>query len=432
MLTPAWKPLRYHPAHDALWRTRARFVGVAAGRGSGKTELARRRIVRFLPVRIPGTPRPMYFYALPTYKQARRVAWQNILDLVPRHWLAKQPNSSEMLIETVWGSQLYVVGLDKPQRIEGDQWCGCVIDESSDQRPGVFSLSVMPALTHKNGWCWRIGVPKRVGIGAAEFKRWCGASPNGEGPVAEESYTWKSSDILTPEQLRYAKENYSPADFDEQYNANWGQAGGVVFYAFDDVLNVSDQISYDPSLPLIVGSDFNVDPMAWVIMQRPERNKLHVIDEIFVRNTNTKATLDLLHNKYKSHQAGWDFYGDAAGRARHTSASDSDYAQIKSDTRFRGARVWYPKSNPPVANRFAACNAMLLNAAGERRVLIHPRCKQLRRDLTDRAYKPGTNEPNDYGDIGHITDAFGYPVHYLFPVRPATSSVSPPLYVVST
>jgi len=434
-LSDAWFPLRWHPDQDRAWRSRARFVGMACGRGSGKTEIARRRIVRWLPVKKPW-PRPLYFYSLPTYKQARRVAWQDILNLVPRDWI-RNVHQGEMRIDTIFGSQLYVLGLDNPARVEGVQWDGCVCDESCDTKAGTFVLSVMPALTHRNAWCWRIGVPKRTGVGAAEFKRWCGATPGGEGPVAEESYCWPSRDILTPEQLAYAKANYPPADFAEQFEASWEKVGGLVFYAFDEVASVTDQIELRRDKPLIIGSDFNVDPMAWVVMQRYsdgplKSDALYVIDELFLRNTNTKATLDELHRRYGSHEAGFDFYGDATGRSRNTRASQSDYAQIKNDRRFRMARTWYPASNPSRHDRFAACNAIFKNAAGEQRCLVHRRCKNLIRDLTSRAFKKGTSEPDDEGDVSHASDAFGYPAHRLFPVRAMPRAVANPIYTVVT
>jgi hypothetical protein len=412
MLTRAWTKLRYHEKQSRLWRSPARFVEVAAGRGSGKTELARRRIVRMLPVMKPW-PDPMYFYALPTYNQARRVAWRNILKLIPPDWLKSQPNQSNMRIDTVFGSSLYVVGLDKPQRIEGDQWDGCVIDESCDQRPKVFDLSVLPALSHKNGWCWRIGVPKRTGTGAQEFKEAFMRPQTRE----HESYCWPSSDILTPDQLKWAKENLDPKDFAEQYGAMWQDPSGLCFYAFDEVHSVDSKIEYDPTKQLLVGSDFNVDPMAWVIAQRRGPRCLEVLDEIFVRNTNTQDTLNRLFRKWGHHKGGFEFFGDASGQARKTSASQSDYIQIRNDKRFEGARVFYPKSNPRITDRFAACNALFCNADGARCCKVHPRCVNLIRDLTFRAYKEGGNEPDDYGDVGHISDALGYIIHRIWPMR---------------
>lgn len=420
MLTDAWTQLRYHAGQTALYRTRKRFVAAACGRGSGKTELARRRIVRFLPVKKPW-PDPMYFYALPTFSQARRVAWKKIKLLIPPEWLRKRPNEAEMIIETIFGSSLYVVGMDKPQRIEGDQWDGGIIDESCDQRPKAFALSVRPALSHRNGWCWRIGVPKRYGIGAGEFKEFWQRGMDGDPEI--ESFHWPSEDILSEEECKAAQRLLDPRDYNEQYRASWEQVGGCIMYAFDSVLNVRDVV-YNPEVPIVVGSDFNVDPMAWVIGQR-HGEELHIIDELFLRSTNTERSLTALYNRYEQHSSGWDFYGDASGSARKTSASSSDYIQIRNDTRFQSARVFYPKKNPPIKDRFAACNARFCNATGERRCFIHPRCKQLIRDLQTRTYKEGTSDPDDYGDVGHITDALGYVIHRIWPLSlMATEEVS--------
>jgi len=407
-LTPAWFPLKPHPVQSDLWRTSSRFVAVYAGRGSGKTLLARRRVVRFLNVKKPW-PDPIYFYALPTRDQARRVAWPALKALVPKHWLTTEPSESEMSISTIFGSKLYLVGMDKPQRIEGNQWDGGVIDESSDHKPKSFDLSVRPALSHRNGWCWRIGVPKRTGCGAIDFKEWC-------LDRAEATFTWPSEDILPPEEIAEAQAQLDPRDFNEQYRASWETASGLVFHAFSDVLNVNPKVQYNRDLPLLVGSDFNVDPMAWVVAQQfgPE---MHVLDELFLRNSNTQLALAELHRRYASHTAGVRFYGDATGRARKTSATESDYVQIRNFAGFKDSKVFYPRANPAVADRFAATNAMFCNAAGVHRLYIHPRCKNLIKDLTNRAYKPGSNEPDDHGDVGHITDALGYLIYWLHPLH---------------
>lgn len=421
----AWFKLRYHEKQTLAWRTKARFVALAAGRGSGKTELARRRVVRYLSVKKPWRD-PLYFYALPTMQQARRVAWEPLLQLIPREWIKGVPNKSSMCIETVFGSKLYVVGMDKPHRVEGVQWDGGVVDESCDQRPGVFDKTLLPAFSHRNAWCWRIGVPKRHGIGAADFKEFFDKGMAGVDGV--ESYTWMSEEICTPEQIAFAKAHLDPRDYNEQYCASWESSTGGIFYAFDEKENVTGEVVYDPEHPIIVGSDFNVDPMCWVLCQRID-DELHVFDEIVIRNTNTEDTLKHLHARYGAHTGGWDFYGDASGRARRTSAAASDFVHIRNASGFLSKRVHYNKSNPLRVDRFASCNAMLKNAAGDRRLFIHPRCKHLIKDLNVRSWKEGVREPDDYGDIGHITDALGYIVHKLFPSTRIVYAVKPEVYL---
>jgi hypothetical protein len=75
--------MRYHPVQAALERCNARFVGIQAGRGSGKTELSKRRLVRWLPVPKPWRD-PRYFFCAPTHEQAKRLAWNDILALIPK------------------------------------------------------------------------------------------------------------------------------------------------------------------------------------------------------------------------------------------------------------------------------------------------------------------------------------------------------------
>ena len=414
-LTPAWTPLRFHPVQFALWWSQSRIAVVPAGRGSGKTELSRRRIASKLIDEKPWSD-PFYFYGMPTYRQAKRVAWKPILSLIPKSWI-DSVSHSDLIVRTIFGSELHVVGLDQPQRIEGTQWDGCVIDESSDIKPSTFDMSILPALTHRNGWCWRTGVPKRFGIGAAEYREFYEAVVAGEVEDAA-AFSWPSSDIVSQEQIRLARSIMDERDFDEQFNASFLNASGGIFHAFDESFNVRP-CGYNPSLPILVGSDFNVDPMAWVIGHR-YGNRIEVFDEIWIRNTNTQATLDTLYNRYQHHTGGFEFYGDASGQSRSTAAAVSDVTQIYNDTRFKklGRSIMYLRSNPSIADKFAAANALICSGDGNRRLHIDPKCKRLIADLSSRAYKAGTRKVDDGKDQGHISDALCYIIYRLSPIVP--------------
>lgn len=418
-LTPAWFPLKYHPIQAALWTSTARFVANPAGRGAGKSLLADRRLVRFLPIQKPWDD-PIYFYGAPTVEQAKRLAWNKLLKLIPKEWLEREPNKSELSIKTVFGSTIYVVGLDKPQRIEGVQWDGCVIDESSDIKPGTFDLSVLPALMHRNGWCWRIGVPKRHGIGASEFRKFyedCAAGTIPEGAA----YTWGSKEIVPESALALARAKMDPRDFDEQFNARFQNASGGIFYAFEKEYNVRP-CAYHPEMPIDVGSDFNVNPMAWVLSHnygQPPEHRMEVFDHLWLRDSNTPHALNVLKSRYPNHRGGWRFFGDATASSRKTNAAATDYLLIWNDADFKrmGRSVHYPKANPARADRFAATNALIKTADGRRRLFVDPHCMDLIDDLMCRAMKENSREPDDSGDVGHITDALGYIIHKLYPIR---------------
>lgn len=419
-LPKKWKRLRPYSKQSQAWRCRERFVVLCCGRFSGKTEMARRRIVSYLPVQKEWDD-PRYFYALPTYGQAKKVAWEQILGLIPKEWLKRTPSDSSMIIETVFGSKLYVLGLDQPARVEGPEWDGCVIDESSDQKAGTFDRSVRPALAVRKGWCWRIGVPKRYGPGAQEFKSAFEMGQRQEGGYR--SWTWPSWDVADPEEIQSLREQLDEKDFREQIGGNWVEAGGLAYHAFSRDWNVK-VTRYDPTRPILVGSDFNVDPMAWVLGQMVQlkdgQKGIEVFDEVWLRNTNTKDTLNILWQRYgETHKGGWVFTGDATSKARHTAASKSDYRQILNDSRF-SAKVRYDDSNPAVKDRLAAVNALLKNAAGRTKLWVDDRCQHLIKDLTNRSIdSTGNPMPAEGGqakDSGHATDALGYLVYKYFPI----------------
>lgn len=449
--SPKWPKLRHHPVQQEMIRNHyiystfqakgqvcpqdkaARITATVAGRGSGKTDIERKFIITQLPVKKPW-PDPIFIYALPTYAQAKRVAWEPILSLIPKNWV-RGVNVQDQTIKTIFGSTLYIVGLDKPHRIEGLQIDGIVIDESSDQKMGIFDKSIRPMLTHRNGWAHRIGVPKRHGIGRPEFKQ--SFDRGKDWPNSRiRSFWWESEDILSPERIAEEKEEMSEEDYEEQYKAKWIEVGGGIYYAFSEE-NVSESVFYDPSRPLLIGCDFNVAPMAWVIAQEfgveghlsgsSEHVKLHVIDEIFKKNTNTEATLVSLRNMYPNHNAGWEFYGDATARSRDTAAVKTDYIQIKRSELFADKKVFFPIKNPHLVDRWNTTNARLKNANGVRRVFIHPRCKNLIRDLESVSYKEGSRERENYDgtDIGHVCDAFDYLIYRRYRMRVQADNLGP-------
>lgn len=430
ILTPAWNKLRPHAKQRILYGTKAKFPVIPAGRGSGKTEIFKRFLVRNLPIQKLWSD-PRYFYAAPTERQAKRIAWDHFIALIPKDWVSKI-NRSELFIETDHGthkSRIYVIGMDHPQRIEGTQYDGGGLDECSDIKPKTFELSILPALAHRNGFCWRFGIPKRQGVGAKAFKEAYEKALASDDPDSL-GLNWPSSDIIPREALEYAAANLDSKDFKEQYGGMFVTSGGGVFYSFDKSYNVR-RCTYDLNRTVVVGSDFNINPMAWAFGHYFE-NRIEWFNELHERDCNTERALNITYERFSNHKGGFIFMGDATGRARKTSASESDYIQILNDKRFDrlgGKSIHYPDANPPKADRFASCNAMLRNALGETRMFIDPCCEHLIADFEDRYYKEGTNEPADTGDLGHPTDAVGYVIHGLFPLSVVIDEQDSPVII---
>ncbi len=105
-----------------------------------------------------------YFYIFPTYTQGRKACWNNIdaagfrmIEHVPREWLARDPNNSEMLLTFRNGSTLQIIGAsaDKQGRgidsIRGSNPVGVGYSEYALMVPRVWDV-IRPILAENGGF----------------------------------------------------------------------------------------------------------------------------------------------------------------------------------------------------------------------------------------------------------------------------------------
>ena len=85
---------------------------------------------------------------------------------MPESQKAKPPSETELTLHLKNGTVIILIGLDKPERIEGTFWSGGIIDEIADIKEGAWEANISPALDTFNpsrpdyqAWCWLIGVP---------------------------------------------------------------------------------------------------------------------------------------------------------------------------------------------------------------------------------------------------------------------------------
>jgi hypothetical protein len=101
---------------------------------------------------------PRFAYIAPTYGQAKRVAWDYLLEYTRP--LKAVPNSSELRVDFADGRRISLYGADNPDSLRGIYLDGCIIDEIADINPSIFNEIVRPALSDRLGWCMFIGTPK--------------------------------------------------------------------------------------------------------------------------------------------------------------------------------------------------------------------------------------------------------------------------------
>lgn len=437
-------PLRKHEGQEALAASDRRFVVVPAGRRSGKTERAKRKLL-IEALKPSGYPDARYFAAAPTRDQAKAIYWHDLKIMFPRKLMTEVPRETDLTISLWNGTVVSVIGMDKPQRIEGRPWNGGILDESADMRPGAFTENVRPALSDRNGWCWLIGVPEGRNH---YYDLWkyaiSGVDPEWAG------FTWKSADILPESEIASAKRLLDPLVFEQEYEASFVNFEGRIYYPFTEETHCRPLV-YDSKATLVFCFDFNVDPGTAVVVQEQrmpgqfEKSKsgaplldrpvfgTGVIGEVYIeRNSNTPAVCRKLIADWGQHQGRVACYGDASGGNRGTAqvrGSDWDLIKEALGEAF-GDQISFhvPSHNPPERARINAVNSRLLSADKVVRLMVDPaKAPYTVKDFEGvRALKGGSGEIDKAYDtrLTHLTDGFGYYIAKVFPIRPATPVVT--------
>ena len=210
--------------------------------------------------------------------------------------------------------------------------------------------------------------------------------------------------------------------FEQEYLATFNTYSGVVYYNFSRDYTVK-KLSKD-STELHCGIDFNVDPMS-VCVSVIEGNTIYIVDELNMMGSNTDEVCDEIKRRYPGKKI--IMYPDPAGRQRKTSAGGRTDISILQNA---GFKVNVRNSHTPIRDRVNAVNAKLKNTRGEHTLFVDPKCKQVINSLERLVYKPNTSVIEKDGN-DHMSDAIGYMVDFLFPLRTEHDSSSPSRWAFS-
>lgn len=339
--------------------------------------------------------------------------------------LPVKPNRSDWFYEFPNGSELWIGGLDEKERVEkilGKEYSTMFFNECS-QIPYSSITTALTRLAEKND------LRNRAYYDA--------------NPPTKRHWTYplfmKGLDPISweprPDADNYASILMNPTDnlenIDEEYleilenlpekdrkrfllGEFTDDSSGAIYYAFDREKQVS-KLDIRPEIPIIFGMDFNVNPMTAVVCQVYD-NKVHVVDEIYLENSNTPEMAEHINKKYPGRHK---VIADSTGGNRTTTGPLSNLQTLKN----HGLLVPHFR-NPFRVDRYASLNNLL----EKQRLIIDPKCVKLIRDLEQVSYKEGTDLPETKEKhLTHISDALGYLCHWAFPiVKIETSAVNIP------
>jgi hypothetical protein len=443
LLSERWEAFRPHPVQAALWRSKARFNVIEAGRRSGKTQLAKQDAVRcLLDAKRFGW---LGVLAAPTRDQAKAIFWEDLKMLVPG-WAIASFSESELAIRCINGGILRVVGMDRPHRIEGVPVDKIWLDELADLKVGTWDRTIRPLLSTKGrqGSAWIFGVPRP----STQFAELARAAQDPANHPEWAYWYWTSEGVVDTAELASARATMDPLVFAQEYLAQRINFQGRAYYRLEQRVHSAHELQRDLDRTLYLCFDFNNAPGVCAAVQElpppSEAKRLHgakikdivtsAVGEVHIpRHSNSELVARKAAELWGDHRGIVELHGDASGGAlRSSSVSGSDWDLITQILkRVFGGRLrrGYPNANPSVRARVNAVNARLRNADDVVGALFCARnAKRLAADVDATMVLDGTAGELDKDSdpsVTHLSDAFGYYVFMKHPCHGYRGGTSP-------
>ena len=388
--------LSLRPAQGEVFSAKNRFRVLVAGRRFGKSYLSCIELF----TKALERPGETFFYCAPTYRMAKDIAWKTLKKIVPKEYI-RTKNETDLRLDLINDSTIELKGTENAMALRGRSLSGVVLDEAAFMDAEVWFEVIRPALADKEGWALFISTPD--GTASWFYDLWCFVEEDTSDLWKRWSFTTIEGGNVSPTEVEAARAQLDQRTFRQEFEASFENLTGLVAVSFSDD-NISTAAKDISIQPLLLGVDFNVDPMSGIVAVKHDQN-LYVFDEIML--TGGATTWDFAEEVTRRYGVDRRIIAcpDPTGGARKTSGVGvTDHAILRRS----GFNVQSPRSPWKIRDKITAVNTGLLDASGTRRVFIHPRCKELIKALRTLTYAPGTGLPNKNLGVDHAFDAFGY------------------------
>ena len=249
-----------------------RFTVVVAHRRMGKTVSA---IMHLIDAALNNEQKdPRYAYIAPTYAQAKRVAFDYLVEYTRP--LGAKVNIAELRVDFL-GKRISLYGSENGDSLRGQYFDGVVLDEIGDQNPKIWNEILRPALADRKGWCLFIGTPK----GNNHFADFKDRALKADGWKFLE---FKASDtgILDAKELADAKAEMGEDKYRQEFECSFDAPVEGAYYG--GLLNEADEqnrvtkIPYDPLAKIVCAWDLGISDSTCIWVAQIVGKEVQLID----------------------------------------------------------------------------------------------------------------------------------------------------------
>lgn len=399
----------------------AKYPAFVGGFGTGKTETLANCAIRDA----MQAPQCMIGMYEPTYDLVRLILAPRMEEKLSNYGIRYRYNKQENIIYASSGGcgDFVLRTLDNPARIVGYETYRAHVDEIDTLKEDHAELAWQKIIArNRQQHDGVVDKLNRVSVYTTPegfrfvYRRWAkDPAPGYEMIQAPTS----SNPFLPDDYIDSLRASYPPQLIEAYLDGRFVNLNsGAVYPEFSRTLNHAP-VTAEKGEPLHCGMDFNVLKGASALFVVRNDRPFAVAELTGVRDTPEMARL--LDERYRQKGHSVTIYPDASGQNTSSkSASESDLSILKQ----KGFTVRVNSTNPAVKDRVNAVNALILNDAGERRLMVNTHaCPVLTEALEQQAYDKN-GDPDKSAGFDHVNDAAGYFLVKNWPIVKRTTTVS--------
>lgn len=303
-----------------------------------------------------------------------------------------------------------------PDKMRGIKALSAWLDEAAYMTLYAWQV-IQGRLADSNGPCWVTTTPAGYNWVYELYEK----ARNGDKTIKVVHWESTENTFVSQEGISRLADRFDSRTHTQEVKARFVRGRGLVYYPFHRKTHVRPY-RVDPHKPLIVGQDFNVDPMCSILGQpilntrgQESIHWFHCRKDRDSSTFNLVTWLDMYIAELGIKKSLVTIYADAAGNARST-AGKSDFRILRDG----GYTVSAPPKNPMIKDRVNCVNGLLLPAATKvPRMFFTPDCVPVIESLEKQIWEINSDPPTPDKKQGfdHFADALGYPCWRLFPLK---------------
>ena len=220
------------PTHCFIKTIHVIWYAIGVGNVSGKTTFAEIILIEYL-----CTPKSFSYYISPTFSQGRK-CFKHLCQLLDGKGIITKANSSNLIIETAFGSTLQFFSFENITAVRGHTVKGVVvIDEAafaySPNEENPFASVILPTIKayYKKNKVLVISTPK--GKQGLFYELWNKALDGEEGFKYIQA-TIYDDELVSEEQIEQIKASIPPKVFNEEFEGKFLDSSITYFEGFEE------------------------------------------------------------------------------------------------------------------------------------------------------------------------------------------------------